>query len=266
MAISKCENCGGNVSDKAKACPHCGSPIDLDYKYGESSQPRFNQNQEAQVQPERAIISEPVEYYEEPERKYNTGLIVTIVLGLLVLLGVGGWFWSDNNQKLAEKERQMAVLAEKARQDSIAAAELRERARQDSIMRMEEMANSIKNEVELMWDNDQYLSPDFQKLIKEDEWLTTQYECICCIDYDLWNRSQEGYSGDASVVQVSDITETTARVMVRYHPFSYSQETSTAILLLIKINNQWRVDEIIHGDIYEKRELSKCIKKIKRQG
>ncbi len=27
MAIIKCEKCGGNVSDKAKACPHCGTII-----------------------------------------------------------------------------------------------------------------------------------------------------------------------------------------------------------------------------------------------
>ena len=24
MALIKCENCGGNISDKAKVCPHCG--------------------------------------------------------------------------------------------------------------------------------------------------------------------------------------------------------------------------------------------------
>ena len=29
MAIIKCKNCGGNVSDKAKACPHCGNPVNV---------------------------------------------------------------------------------------------------------------------------------------------------------------------------------------------------------------------------------------------
>ena len=28
MAIIKCKNCGGNVSDKAKACPHCGRVLE----------------------------------------------------------------------------------------------------------------------------------------------------------------------------------------------------------------------------------------------
>lgn len=28
MAMVKCPECGGRVSDKAKACPNCGAPID----------------------------------------------------------------------------------------------------------------------------------------------------------------------------------------------------------------------------------------------
>lgn len=27
MAIIKCPECGGDISDKAKTCPHCGTPI-----------------------------------------------------------------------------------------------------------------------------------------------------------------------------------------------------------------------------------------------
>lgn len=26
MALTKCDECGGNVSDRAAACPHCGNP------------------------------------------------------------------------------------------------------------------------------------------------------------------------------------------------------------------------------------------------
>ncbi len=148
MALIKCSNCGRMISDKAKACPHCGHQIGLENKHGESSQPRFNQNQEAQVQTERAIISEPVEYYKEPKHKSNVGLIALIVIGLLALLGVVGWLWYDNNQKRAEQERQLAILAEKARQDSIAAAELREQLRRDSIAeaQKQEQISLIYNE------------------------------------------------------------------------------------------------------------------------
>jgi cytochrome c biogenesis protein CcdA len=28
MALIKCPECGGEVSDKARACPHCGAPLD----------------------------------------------------------------------------------------------------------------------------------------------------------------------------------------------------------------------------------------------
>ena len=27
MALVECKECGGKVSDKAAACPHCGSPV-----------------------------------------------------------------------------------------------------------------------------------------------------------------------------------------------------------------------------------------------
>ena len=29
MALIKCEDCGKEISDKAKACIHCGCPINL---------------------------------------------------------------------------------------------------------------------------------------------------------------------------------------------------------------------------------------------
>ena len=29
MALIKCKECGGSVSDKAKTCPHCGCPVEL---------------------------------------------------------------------------------------------------------------------------------------------------------------------------------------------------------------------------------------------
>lgn len=28
MAIIRCKECGKDVSDKAKSCPHCGAPVD----------------------------------------------------------------------------------------------------------------------------------------------------------------------------------------------------------------------------------------------
>ena len=129
MALIKCTKCGQMISDKAKACPHCGTLVDFEQIVNDESS--LSQNQE--TEPNRVVTSEPVEYYVKTERKSHAGLIITAVLGLLALFSVGGWLWYDSNQKRAEQERQMAILAEKARQDSIAVAELREQARQDSI-------------------------------------------------------------------------------------------------------------------------------------
>ena len=143
MALINCKNCGKMISDKAKACPHCGTTVDFEQSVND--QLALNQNQE--MEPNRVVTFEPIEYYEEPERKSHAGLIIAAILGLLALLGVGGWLWYDNNQKRAEQERQLAILAEKARQDSIAAAELREQARQDSIAeaKKQEQIQSIRS-------------------------------------------------------------------------------------------------------------------------
>lgn len=131
MALIKCNHCGQMILDKAKACSKCGNSVDL--VHIENSRHIVNQNQETQEQPEQTIMPETVEYYDEPVRKRNTRLIVSIVLGILTLLGIGGWLWNDNQQKLAEKERQLAIQAEQARLDLIAKAELLEKVRQDSI-------------------------------------------------------------------------------------------------------------------------------------
>ena len=32
MALIKCPECGGTVSDTAKSCPHCGAPIDTAFR------------------------------------------------------------------------------------------------------------------------------------------------------------------------------------------------------------------------------------------
>lgn len=244
MALINCRNCGKTISDKAKACPKCGTPISAS-----------NQETDANFQDLNDVC-------EAHKQSNKVALVAIIILGIMGILGIGGWLWHEKEQRRIQYEQQ---IAEQIRQDSIYSAEMVEKAKQDSIIKAKDMVNSIKNEVERIWDNDQYLSPEFQKLMKEDERLCVQYECICCIDYDLWTMSQEGIPGNPHVVQVSDVTETTAKVIVEYQLYS-DEPPKTAILLLIKINNQWRVDEIIHGEIYEKRELSRCINEIKHQG
>lgn len=128
MALVECNNCGGIVSDKAKVCPHCGTPVGTNFCSQEHKTP----------------LQESNEYYEEPRRKSKAGLVAAVVLGLLALLAIGGWLWYDNQQKRIALEQ----LQEKARQDSIAQAELREKLRQDSIAKAQKQnqINTIYNE------------------------------------------------------------------------------------------------------------------------
>lgn len=48
MALSKCPECGGKVSDKAKQCPHCGCPIDQPQKQSKTC-PECGQEVDASV-------------------------------------------------------------------------------------------------------------------------------------------------------------------------------------------------------------------------
>ena len=137
MALIKCSGCGHMVSDKAKACPHCGTPVETNGDPVNANPENPNTTPEA-----------PVVHYVKPERNNNTMLIALIVMGVVALLGICGWLWYDNQQKRAELERQLAEQAEQARQDSIAAAELREQLRQDSIAKAKKQGqiDNIYNE------------------------------------------------------------------------------------------------------------------------
>lgn len=123
MALIKCNNCGGMVSDKAKACPNCGTPVVAN-----------NRSQDS-----KAPIQGPNEYYEESKRKSNAGLIVAVVLGVLAMVGIGGWLLYDNQQKRIALEQ----MQEKVLLDSIAEVQRMEQARLDSI-------NAAKEKIEMM--------------------------------------------------------------------------------------------------------------------
>ena len=93
-------------------------------------------NKEQTYQPEPTIVQ--YEYVDEGNRKSKTGLITAIVVGVLAILGIGGWLWHDSEVKRIELERQLAEQAEQARLDSIARAEEMEKIRQDSIRQAQE--------------------------------------------------------------------------------------------------------------------------------
>ena len=160
MALITCSKCGKRVSDKAKACPHCGSPVKL--ADSEPVQEEILRNQEPihqsqseaesrhlhESQPKPQLQAEPTHDQDDEPKKGKGGLVAILVVALLVLLAGAGWLWYDNSQKQAEMEQQLAIQREQARQDSIAAAELREQVRRDYITeaKKQEQINIIYNE------------------------------------------------------------------------------------------------------------------------
>lgn len=136
MALINCRSCGHRVSDKAKVCPRCGAQVVVDELVSPGND----------IKVEEALQPQQVPPIEKPKHKSNVGFIVA--LAIIAVLSGGGWLWYDCEQKQAEQERQHALFAEQARQDSIAAAELREHLRQDSITKAQkqEQINTIYNE------------------------------------------------------------------------------------------------------------------------
>ena len=60
MALIICPLCGGQLSDKAKKCPHCSAPINMILPLLETQSPVDNSNNEDS-------INKRVEYDTEPE-------------------------------------------------------------------------------------------------------------------------------------------------------------------------------------------------------
>lgn len=176
--VVKCAQCQHFVSDIATVCPHCGAILINDSQdqtpasrgssnedIAQSIDPPSSENSLEDL-PQQDTISQQlpppasdsqfedsgseleqqeavyVPHYDESDyggKKSNKGQIVALIITLLVVVAIGGWFFYDNAQTKAKLEAERhrtdsiaAVLeAEKARQDSIAAAE---KARQDSII------------------------------------------------------------------------------------------------------------------------------------
>lgn len=153
MALIECKICGHLVSDKATACPNCGEPLypihsteDLSNEVTEVEQQSHGDIYQSQTEPE----AESYVYNDNKSESMGNhrGVLIALLLVLLALLGAGGWFVYDSEQKRAKLEQQLAEQAEKARQDSIVAAELMEKQRQDSITKAmkQEQINMIYNE------------------------------------------------------------------------------------------------------------------------
>ncbi len=88
MALIKCENCGGNVSDKAKVCPHCGRVL----------------NQEVPVIEE----SHEVKASQEPHplRKSDSWLSLRFAMTAMIaiiVLAFAGYYWYEHRSNTPKR-------------------------------------------------------------------------------------------------------------------------------------------------------------------
>lgn len=245
-------------------CPRCGNKFTHEFPVQDpppSKQEPIKTLQtvpeEANLKPENIAEVTPVQQEAaspEPSMEYvydesDTGkskTVLWIILGVLAIAAIatGIILWPS----LYTTQQSEEIVFE----DTTAVVE--------EIPSTVDSEETIKNEIESVWGSNEALSPEFQALIKKDEALSSAEGAIMCLDWDVWTQSQEGVQNH-HVVQVTDITETTATAYVRRTDFTGN--SSTTKLLLIKLNGQWRVDEIIHNGYYEKKQLEQCLKEVK---
>ncbi len=84
MAIIKCENCGKKVSDKAKACPHCGRVLNQD--------PRLLNK--ARTGSNTAIST----HKNSTSKKKNLWIVVCSTVITIVALMVIGYYWHERKR------------------------------------------------------------------------------------------------------------------------------------------------------------------------
>ena len=102
MSIIRCKECGNMVSDRAKACPHCGAPIDLTLSCGEegSISPKFPNNEDYDIE------QESYPYHASNKNNSNTWMWVLITI-LVVLLSVIGYILVENNHSTNSRDRRI---------------------------------------------------------------------------------------------------------------------------------------------------------------
>ena len=84
MALIKCTECGGMVSDKASSCPHCGCPLRL--------APIEQSNQET-TQDWNVVSNTP--YIYEEEKTGHKWLYAIVGVLAAALIGLGIWAWHE---------------------------------------------------------------------------------------------------------------------------------------------------------------------------
>ena len=266
----KCPKCRFKLDVSAPAeggsveyiCPRCGTKFTHEHPVPEKPaplepEPEVTHETPAELTPEQPVQQpvesypqeeQPVVYYEEPNDGGNRSKALWIALGVAAGIVILAAAFLLLPGLLSGKSGETGTVVE-----DTTAVVVEETPAVDT-------EQTIKNEIESMWGSTEALSPEFQRLIAEDEKLCESTNEIYCIDYDLWTQSQDGIL-EHEVVQVTDITATSATAYARIK--DYGGYTRTNKLLLVKLDGKWRVDEIIHDGFHEKKQLAQCISEAK---
>jgi hypothetical protein len=94
MALITCVDCGGRLSDKAEACPHCGCPVEVSVARSLPTvaeappSPRPAQSPASKEQPDTAARSRAARSRRE---FFSTILAFPFVIFFMILVVTGGW-------------------------------------------------------------------------------------------------------------------------------------------------------------------------------
>lgn len=125
MALIKCEECGNMVSDKAKACPNCGCPLEQENESGmacpecgqavtraDSACPNCGYPINNQDTTSESTYSQSYYYEEEEVSKKSRGWVYALLIGVLILASViGGYFYLHNSSSIEGNDSPADELA-----------------------------------------------------------------------------------------------------------------------------------------------------------
>lgn len=109
MALIKCPECGGEVSDKAPQCIHCGYPLQQEVQVNEPADELAVETADAEpgvepvIEPGAEPFAKPAQTTAKPKSKRK--MIVGIVAAVLAMLMVAGAVWYFVGNSLSADEQ-----------------------------------------------------------------------------------------------------------------------------------------------------------------